>query len=87
MCKCWIDLRGQLPITRERAARIASAASRFHATLTLERDGIILNLKSMIGLLSQSFPKDGQMELVADGADEDAACEALARELNGQTEG
>lgn len=81
MLKYQIDLSGRLPITRERAARIASTASRFSSTLTLERDGIVLNVKSMIGLLSQSFPKDGKMELVADGEDEREALEAVTGEL------
>lgn len=83
MLKCRIDLSSRLPITRERAARIASTASHFASTLTLEKDGIVLNVKSMIGLLSQSFPKDGVMFLVADGEDEVAASEAVFAEIVG----
>ena len=54
MIKTQADLRNHNIIGRERAALIASTASRFQSTLTLERDGIVLNLKSMIGLLSQT---------------------------------
>ena len=61
MIKTQVDLRNHNIIGRERAALIASTASRFQSTLTLERDGIVLNLKSMIGLLSQTIPKDGQI--------------------------
>ena len=65
-----VDLTPFLPITRVKAAEIAAAAGKYSAMLTLERDGIVLNLKSMIGLLSQSIPKDGLMTLIANGKDE-----------------
>lgn len=71
------DLKPFMPIDREKAMRIASVADRFDCMLTLERDGIVLNIKSMIGLLSQSIPKDGMMTLVADGADEQSAIAEL----------
>ena len=81
MIKTQVDLRNHNIIGRERAALIASTASRFQSTLTLERDGIVLNLKSMIGLLSQSIPRDGRMEIVADGPQEDAASRAMVELL------
>lgn len=81
MIKTEADLRNHNIIGRERAALIASTASRFQSTLTLERDGIVLNLKSMIGLLSQSIPRDGRMEIVADGPQEDAASRAMVELL------
>ena len=81
MIKTQVDLRNHNIIGRERAALIASTASRFQSTLTLERDGIVLNLKSMIGLLSQTIPKDGQIWVVADGVDEKDATEAVMKVL------
>lgn len=81
MIKTQVDLRNHNIIGRERAALIASTSSRFQSTLTLERDGIVLNLKSMIGLLSQSIPRDGRMEIVADGPQEDAASRAMVELL------
>ena len=82
MIRTQADLRNHNIIGRERAALIASTASRFQSTLTLERDGIVLNLKSMIGLLSQTIPKDGQIWIVADGEDEQAATEAVMHALH-----
>ena len=81
MIKTQVDLRNHNIIGRERAALIASTASRFQSTLTLERDGIVLNLKSMVGLLSQTIPKDGQIWVVADGVDEKDATEAVMKVL------
>ena len=39
-----LDLSAQLPISREKAALVASTASRFPCTVTLERDDIVLLL-------------------------------------------
>jgi len=77
MIKTPVDLGMLIPIGREMAAKISSAASLYPCTVTLEHDGIVLNLKSMIGLLSQSIPKDGKMTLVIDGEDEEKAEKAV----------
>ena len=77
MIKTPVDLSMLIPIGREMAAKISSAASLYPCTVTLEHDGIVLNLKSMIGLLSQSIPKEGKMTLVVDGEDEEKAEKAV----------
>lgn len=81
MIKTHLNIKERLPIDRVDAALIARTASKFQCTLTLERDGIVLNVKSMIGLLSQSIPVDGIMDLVADGEDETAASEAVVQAI------
>ena len=77
MIKTPVDLSMLIPIGRKMAAKISSAASLYPCTVTLEHDGIVLNLKSMIGLLSQSIPKEGKMTLVVDGEDEQKAEKAV----------
>lgn len=79
MIKIPADMSRYMPITREKASLIAAAAGRYECTLTLENNGIVLNLKSMIGLLSQSIPKDGRMTLIADGEDEVEAADEMSR--------
>ena len=76
-----VNLSALMPIGRTKAAEIAGVAGKYTCMLTLERDGIVLNLKSMIGLLSQTVPADGQMVLVAQGADEQEACRAMVEVL------
>lgn len=83
MIKIPADMSRFIPIDRETATRIAAVACRYNSTITLERNGIVLNLKSMIGLLSQSIPKDGKMILVADGDDEKEAIEEVNKVLQG----
>ncbi|MBR6569235.1 MAG: HPr family phosphocarrier protein [Clostridia bacterium] len=72
-----VDLSRFLPIGRAMAAEISAAACKFNSMITLEKDGIVLNAKSMIGLLSQSIPKDGLMTLVINGSDEQEALSEL----------
>lgn len=77
MIRTKVNLKELMPINREKAAIIAKISSKYSCTLTLECDSIVLNVKSLIGLLSQSIPKDGNMWLVADGHDEELATSAL----------
>ena len=72
-----VDLSSFLPIDRVKAIEISSTACKFNSMITLEKDGIVLNAKSMIGLLSQSIPKDGLMTLVINGPDEQEALSEL----------
>lgn len=77
MIRIPVDLTHYLPVSRETAAQIANVASHFESTVTLEGDGLVLNLKSMIGLLSQSIPKQGDVHLVIAGPDEEQALPQL----------
>lgn len=81
MLKILVDLTKHMPIGRDFAGEVAAAAGRFQCTLTLEKNGIVLNPKSMIGLLSQAVPREGVMTLVADGVDEQEAVETLMKIL------
>ena len=64
MIKATVNMSKFMPIQREMAMKITNTADKYQATLTLEHKGIVLNLKSMIGLLSQSIPKDGIMKMM-----------------------
>lgn len=72
-----INLLPILPMKRQSAASIASLASRFDCTFTLEAQNVILNAKSMLGLLSMALPESGDVVLCADGDDETEAIRAM----------
>ena len=82
MIKVRIDMRPLLPMNRMNAAQIAKTANRFDSLLTLEWGSIIINLKSMLGLLSQPSFGDGNVSLIADGMDEEEAVEAIEAIFN-----
>ena len=84
MIRTELDLRPLMPFTRLTAARLATAAGRYECRLTLECEGLVLNMKSMLGLLSQAKLPDGRAMLVADGPDEQAATQAVLDALTRQ---
>ena len=77
MIRTQLDLQPIMPFTRVTAARLAAAAGKIDCRLTLECEGLVLNMKSMLGLLSQAKLPGGHATLVADGADEAAATQAV----------
>lgn len=77
MIRTDLDLQPMMPFTRATAARLAAAAGKYESSLTLECEGLVLNMKSMLGLLSQAKLPGGHATLVADGADETEATRAM----------
>ncbi|MBR2925148.1 MAG: HPr family phosphocarrier protein [Clostridia bacterium] len=72
-----INIKELLPMKRQTAAEIATLASRFDCTFTLEARNVILNAKSMLGLLSMALPEDGKITVNVDGKDEEAAIQGM----------
>ena len=69
------------PLTRAMAAEVVQAASRFDSRVMIQQDQKIVNAKSMLGLLSLGTGNRANMVLIAEGADEAAAAEAVAAVL------
>ena len=62
------------------ATEFVQVAQTFQAAITLEKDGKSGNGKSLIGVMSLGIGQGAEITLLADGADEVAAVQAL-REL------
>jgi phosphotransferase system HPr (HPr) family protein len=77
MIRTRIDLSPLLPFTRVLAARLATISGHYQCNLTLEQDGLAVNLKSMLGMLSQTMKPSSDITLVADGSDEEVATKTL----------
>ncbi len=77
MIRTPIDLGPLLPFTRVLAARLATIGGHFQCSLTLEQEGLAVNLKSMLGMLSQTMKPAPDITLVASGADEKEATQAI----------
>lgn len=71
------NIKPILPMKRQTAAEIATLASHYECTFTLESRNVILNAKSMLGLLSMALPDDGEIIISVDGQDEQAAINAM----------
>ncbi|GLF88936.1 HPr family phosphocarrier protein [Bacillus safensis] len=64
------------------AALFVQEANRFGADIFLEKDGKKVNAKSIMGLMSLAISSGVTVTLIADGADEQEAIEALTNFIN-----
>ena len=76
-----ISFPGNVPLTRAMAAELVQTASSFEARVMIQRDQKIVNAKSMLGLLSLGADDQANMVLIAEGADEAAAADAVMKVL------
>lgn len=65
------------PLTRGTAAALVQLAQGFASSLTVEQAEKVVNLKSMLGLLSLGTSLDHPMTVMAIGEDEERAMEAI----------
>ncbi len=77
MIRTRIDLQPLQPFTRALAAQLATIGGHYQCSLTLEQDGLAVNLKSMLGMLSQTMKPAEEAVLVASGVDEQEATDAI----------
>ena len=82
MIKMQYDMTGMKPMNRETAAEIAISASKFESTFTMESGNSIINMKSMLGLLSYALPMTGVVNLAAEGSDEAEMMEKMKKILD-----
>lgn len=59
------------------AATLVKTAARFQAEFFVEKDGIEINGKSIIGVMTLAAEQGSTMVLKFDGPDEEAACSAI----------
>lgn len=59
------------------AAKFVKCASCFASEITIAKDAIKVNGKSIIGVLLLAAPRGSQLILEADGSDEEAAAAAV----------
>ena len=64
------------------SAKFVSLAGEFSAEITLKRNGQQVNGKSIMGIMMLAAAKGAEIELCADGKDENKAVEALAELIN-----
>ena len=71
-------------LTPDVAARLTQAAERFEATLWMECGDKRVLLDSLIGILSVPCHRGGGLVVIGEGADEQAATDAVAAALEGK---
>jgi phosphocarrier protein len=66
------------------AAEIVKVAGRFKADITIGRDDLEVNAKSIMGVMMLAAECGATVRLRADGADADGALDALAALITGR---
>lgn len=61
------------------AAQLVQIANRFHSDIMVEKDGLQVNGKSIMGVLTLAASKGSQILVACEGEDAAAAMEAVAR--------
>jgi phosphocarrier protein len=78
MIKKEIRIINEMGIHARPAGMIANTASRFLCEIKIIKDGMEVNAKSIMGVMTLAAGKGTRITLVTDGADEIQAVEALA---------
>lgn len=60
------------------ASKLVSVASQYEAEITLRRNEQEVSGKSIMGVMMLGASRGTELELIADGSDEEAAADALA---------
>ncbi len=74
-----VTVVNELGLHARPAAELVKVASRFEADLTLCRDGMEVNAKSILGVMTLAAERGAVLQLRARGADASDAVEALAQ--------
>ena len=62
-------------------ALLVQVASQYGSEIYVESDNKKVNAKSIMGMMSMNFENGSELTIVADGADEEAAVNALSEYL------
>jgi phosphocarrier protein len=79
-----VEIVNRLGLHARAAARFVQAATRFRAKVTVSRDGRVMDGKSILGILLLAASQGTRLVVTADGDDEKAALDALARLVAGR---
>jgi phosphocarrier protein len=72
-------IRNRLGLHARAAALVVKTANRFSSEITIEKDGVEVNAKSIMGILMLAASKGTRIILRAEGKDEAEAIEVVGR--------
>jgi phosphocarrier protein HPr len=75
-------IRNRLGLHARAAALMVKTANRFSANVTVEKDGVEVNGKSIMGILMLAASKGSQITLKVDGKDALQAIQTLGKLIN-----
>lgn len=78
------EITNRLGIHARVAAKIVETVQRFQAEIYLEKDGVEVNGRSILGILTLYCPQGSRLTVRSEGADAGEAIDALARLIEGK---
>jgi phosphocarrier protein HPr len=73
-----VEIRNRLGLHARAAARFVRTASRFRSRIEVVRDGRTMDGKSILGILLLAAARGTELEIGAEGDDQEAALSALS---------
>jgi phosphocarrier protein HPr len=77
MIKKEVTIKNKLGLHARPASLFVKTAGRFESTIKIEKDGIEVNGKSIMGVMMLAAEKGSTITILAEGNDEKEAIEAL----------
>lgn len=77
MIKEEFTIKNRLGLHARAAARLVQTVNRFRSDVTIERDGLEVNAKSIMGLLMLAAPIGSQIRVAVSGDDAEPAMAAI----------
>lgn len=74
-----LTVKNRAGIHARPASMIAQAANKFESEITLEKDSIVVNAKSIMGVITMAAGYNTTIVLKAEGGDEQEAAAAIER--------
>jgi len=74
-----VTVRNRAGLHTRPAAALVKLASRFRSDFFIEKDGMEINAKSIISVMTLAAPKGTKLKIKLDGADEEDAVEAITK--------
>ncbi len=71
-------IKNRLGLHARAAAQLVKTANQFSAEVTLLKEGVEVNGKSIMGILLLAAPKGTEISVSIDGTDEEQAMQSLA---------
>ena len=84
MSEVQLLIRNQLGLHARACALFVKAASRFKSEITVERDGLAVNGKSIMGVMMLAAEEGSTITVKAVGPDADEATKALQELVDGK---
>jgi len=77
-------IRNQLGLHARACALFVKTASRFRSDVSVSRDGVVVNGKSIMGVMMLAAEEGATIQVKAEGADEAEALAALKELVDGK---